>query len=118
MKGVTGPPNFLKTGQTENSFQQSGKHSSWVHLLNNFARIGESSGDKFFKTTTGILSRPVALDDSSSLILFDTSFAVTQGVTIWFSLTVGKKGTSWPWSSKVEFEAKMDAKIFALFVEI
>ena len=80
------------------------------HLLNNFARIGECSGDKFFKTTTGILSGHVALDDSRSLILFDTSFAVTQGVTIWFSLKVGKKGTSWPWSSKVEFEAKMDAR--------
>ena len=116
-EGSDWSPEFLKTGQTEDSFQQSGKHSSWMHLLNNFARIGESSGDKFFKTTTGILSGPVALDDSSSLILFDTSFAVTQGVTIWFSLTVGKKGTSWPWSSKVEFEAKMDAKMFALSVE-
>ena len=68
-------PEFLNTGQTADSFQQSGKHSSCMHLLNNFARIGESSGDKFFKTTTGILSGPVAFEDSSSLILF----AVTQG---------------------------------------
>lgn len=47
-EGSDWPPEFLKTGQTEDSFQQSGKHSSWMHLLNNFARIGESSGDKFF----------------------------------------------------------------------
>ena len=89
-------PEFLNTGQTADSFQQSGKHSSWMHLLNNFARIGESSGDRFFRTTTGILSGPVALEDSSSRIRLATSLAVTHGVSIWFSLTVGKKGTSWP----------------------
>ena len=73
-------PEFLKTGQTADSFQQSGKHSSWMHLLNNFARIGESSGDRFFRTTTGILSGPVALEDSSSRICLATSLAVTHGV--------------------------------------
>ena len=57
-------------------------HSSWMHLLNNFVRIGESSGDKFFKTTTGILSGLVAFEDSSSLIRLATPLAVTHSVLI------------------------------------
>ena len=52
-------------GQTEDLFQELGKHAWRIHLLNSLDRTGESSAERFFNTTTGISPGPVALDSSS-----------------------------------------------------
>lgn len=58
--GVNCMPAFLKTGHTLGSFHRLGKDFSFKQRLNNFDRIGDSSGLMFLKTTTGILSEPEA----------------------------------------------------------
>ena len=58
-------PEFLKTGQIDYICHELlEKHFSLRQRLKSFANIGDNSGDKFFKTTTGIWSGPVAFDDS------------------------------------------------------
>jgi hypothetical protein len=59
-------PSFLKTGTTDEDFQQEGKQDSAKHLLYSLARTGESSGEHILRTIDGILSGPVALDASRS----------------------------------------------------
>ena len=58
-------PSFLKTGTTDEDFQE-GKQDSAKHLLYSLARTGESSGEHILRTMAGILSGPVALDASRS----------------------------------------------------
>ena len=49
-------PEFLKTGQIEEIFHEVGKHFSLRQRLKSIASMGDISGDKFFKTTTGTSS--------------------------------------------------------------
>ena len=73
---------FLKTGITEGSFQQEGKQDSARHFLKSLVKIGESSGEHFCKTMTGIPSGPVALEESRSEIIEAT--VLTEKLT-WFN---------------------------------
>ena len=59
-------PEFVMTGQMRDNFDELGKHFSLKQRLKSFANIGDISGDRFFKTTTGTWSGPVAFDDSRS----------------------------------------------------
>ena len=43
-------PSFLKTGTTDEDFQQERKHDSPKHLLCSLARTGESSGELILRT--------------------------------------------------------------------
>ena len=54
-------PEFLYTGQTDDLFQEFGKHDCRMHLLKSLEKIGDNSAVKFFKTITGISSGPTAL---------------------------------------------------------
>ena len=47
---------FLKTGTTDEDFQQEGKQNSAKHLLYSSVRTGDSSGKHILRTTAGILS--------------------------------------------------------------
>ena len=51
-------PTFLKVGSTDVTFQKSGKQNSFRHIMKNSASIYENWGSQFFRTTTGIQSRP------------------------------------------------------------
>ena len=55
-------PSFLKTGKTDEDFQQDGKQDSAKHLLYGLARTGESPGEHILRTIYGILSGPVHQD--------------------------------------------------------
>ena len=44
-------PTFLKTGTTDETFQQSGKRYSFRQILKSSAKMYESSGSQFFRTT-------------------------------------------------------------------
>ena len=59
-------PSFLKTGATNEDFQQEGKEDLAKYLLYILARTWESSEEHIFRTMAGILSGPVALDASKS----------------------------------------------------
>ena len=58
LDGSDRSPEPLKTGHTEDVFQDVG--NDFRQRLNNFVRIGDISGEMFFKTTTGFSSGPVA----------------------------------------------------------
>ena len=66
LDGSDRSPEPLKTGHTEDVFHDLGKDFSFRQRLNNFVRIGDISGEMFFKTTTGISSGPVAFEESRS----------------------------------------------------
>ena len=53
-RAVDVPPTFLNTGATNETFQQTGKQDYFRHILKSSAGMYESSGSKFFRTTTGI----------------------------------------------------------------
>ena len=65
---------FLNTGTRDGTFQQPEKHDSFKHILNISANMYESSGSRFFRTTTGIYSRQGAFKESRSVIAFLTIF--------------------------------------------
>ena len=54
----------IHTGTTDETFQQTGKQDSYRHILKSSAFLYESLGSQFFRTTTGIQSRPDAFDKS------------------------------------------------------
>ena len=58
-------PTLLNTGTTDEIFQQSEKQDSFKHILKSSASKYEGSGSQFFRTSTGIQSRP--LTNHSSL---------------------------------------------------
>ena len=66
LDGSDRSPEPLKTGHTEDVFQNVGNDFSFRQRLNNFVRIGDISGEMFFKTTTGISSGPVVFEESRS----------------------------------------------------
>ena len=55
-------PTFLNTGTIDETFQQSGKQDSFRQILKGSASMCESSGQQFFRTTTGIQSGPDTFD--------------------------------------------------------
>ena len=86
-------PEFLKTGHTDEFFQDLGKHDSLRHLLKSLDNIGEISADRCFKTITGISSGPTAFDVSSCRINLATSDGVTLRLEIKVSVRRGKSGS-------------------------
>ena len=107
----------MKTGITGGSFQQEGKQDFARQFLKSFVRIGESSGEHFCKTMTGIPSGPVAFEESRSEIIEAT--AITEKLTwlkIWLVL-IGKSGRVAPESSMFEFLEKIWVKSSDLFLE-
>ena len=55
-------PSLLKTGTTNDDFQEEGKQDSVKHLLYSLARTVESAREHILRTMAGILSGPVVLD--------------------------------------------------------
>lgn len=85
--------------------------------LNNFAKIGDRSRLRFLRTTTWILSRPVAFVESRLFINLETSLSQKHIAKFVFHWWGGESGRGWPLSSSAELEAKFITKIFALSVE-
>lgn len=56
MTGSDSSPEFLKTGLTDDNFQQAGKLEAARHLLYSLERTGASSGAHFLMNITGIPS--------------------------------------------------------------
>ena len=71
-------PTFLNTRTRDETFQQSGKHDSFRHILNNSANMNESSSSHFFRTTTEIQSGPDPFDKARLVMTFLTNLGVTQ----------------------------------------
>ena len=68
----------MVAGTTDETFQQSGKQDSFRKLLKSSASMYESSGSKFFKTTTRIQSGPNIFDESQFVMTFLTILGVTE----------------------------------------
>ena len=74
----------------------------------------ESSGSQFFRSNTGIQSRPDTFEKSKLVMTFLTNSGVTE-VLFSFRLALeGKTGTEIPESSRLEFSEKFLANNFAL----
>lgn len=106
-------PTFLKTGHTADRFHRLGKHFS-IRKLNNFAKIRDSSGLSFLRTTTGILSRWVAFIESRLLMSVETFIAEIVVSQRLCSVSWGKSGKRWQLSCNMELETKIIAKNLAL----
>ena len=75
------------------------------------ASMYESSGSHFFRTTTGIQSRPDVFDESRFVITFLTILGVTERLCSFRLVLKGKTGKETPESSKLEFSEKFLANI-------
>ena len=85
-------PTFLNTGTTDETFQQFGKQDSCRHLLKSLASMYESSGSKFFRTTTGIQSGPDPFDESRFVMTFLTMLGVMELLCSFRLVLEGKAG--------------------------
>ena len=74
----------------------------------------ESLSSQFFRTTTGIQSRPDAFDESSFVMTFFTILRVTQIFCSFRLVIEGKAGKEIPKSSRLKFLEKFLANNFAL----
>ena len=74
----------------------------------------ESSGSQFFKTTTGIQSRPHAFDESSFNMTFSTIFGLIEILCNFRLVLEGKPGKEIPESARLEFLEKFLGNNFAL----
>ena len=61
---------FLNTGNTVQTFHQSGKKDSFRHILKSSGSMYESSVSQFFRTTTGMQSGPDAFEESRFTMTF------------------------------------------------
>ena len=74
----------------------------------------ESSGSQFFRTTTGIQSRPDAFDESRFVMTFLTILGVMEILCSFRLVLEGKTGREIPESSRLEFLEKFLANNSAL----
>ena len=105
---------FLNTGTTNETFQQSGKQNSFRLMLKSPAKIYESSGAQFFRTTTGIQSGPDAFAESKLVMTFLTNLGVKEKICSIRLVLKGKTAKEIPYSSRLEFLEKFLANSFAL----
>ena len=106
-------PTFLKTGTTDETFQQSGKQS-FRHILKSSASNYESPASQFFKTITGIQSGPNPFDESRFIMTFLTILVVIEILCSFTLVLEGKTGKEIPESSGLEFLQKFLANHFTL----
>ena len=76
--------------------------------------MDESSSSEFFRTTTGIQSRPDAFDESRFVMTFLTTLDVTEILCSFRLVLEGKTDKEIPESSRLEFLEKILANNFAL----
>ena len=106
---------FSNTGTTNETFQQSGKQDSFRHILLSSAGMHGSSGSQFFRITTGIQSRPEALDESRFIMTFLTILGVTEILSNFRLVLKGKISKEVKIkSSRLKFLEKILANNFAL----
>ena len=74
----------------------------------------KSSGSQFFRTTTGIQSRPDAFDESRFIMTFLTTLGGIEKLCSFRLVLEGKRGKVIPESSRLEFLEKSLANNFAL----
>ena len=90
------------------------KQDSFRHLLKSSARMYESSGSQFFRTTTGIQSRPDSFDKSRFVMTFLTILGLMEILYSFRLVLEGKTGKEIPESSKLELLEKFSANNFVL----
>ena len=76
--------------------------------------MNESSDSQFFRTTTGIQSRPDTFDESSFVMTFLTILGVMEILRSFILVLEGKTGKEISESSRFEFLEKSLANNFAL----
>ena len=76
--------------------------------------MNESSDSQFFRTTTGIQSRPDAFDESSFVMTFLTILGVMEILRSFILVLEGKTGKEISESSRFEFLVTFLASNFAL----
>ena len=81
---------FLNTGTTNDTFKQYRKKDSSRHILKSSASMYESSGSKFFRTTTGMQSGPDTFDKSSLFMTCLTNLGATEILCSFELLPAGK----------------------------
>ena len=94
---------FLNAESTNKTFQVSGKQDSFRHLLKSSADMKESSGSQFFKTTTGIQSRPDTFDASRFATTFFTVLSIPEILCSFKLVLEVKTGKEIPELSRLEF---------------
>ena len=107
-------PTFLNIGTTDETFQQSGKHDFFRHILKSSASMYESFVSQFFRTTTGIQSKPDTFDESRFFMTFLTVLGVIEILCSFRLVLEGKKGKEIAELSRLEFLEKFLVNNFAL----
>ena len=97
------------------NFQQFEKQDSFRHILKGSASMYESSGSHFFRSTTGIRSRPSTLDKSRLIVTFLTNLGYTWILCSFKLVLEGKPYKEIPeWVIKIEVLRKAFLNSFAL----
>ena len=107
-------PNILKYRHHRGDPPKIWKQDSFIHILKSSANMYESSGSRFFRTTTGIQSGPDAFDESRFVMTFLTTLGVREILCSFRLVLEGKQGKRYPESSSLEFLEKFSANSFAL----
>ena len=90
------------------------KNKTFKHILKSTASMYESSGSQFFRTTTGIQSRPDVFDESRFVMTFLNILGVMEILCSFRLVHEGKSDKQIPESSRLEFLEKFLANSFAL----
>ena len=105
---------MLNIGNTDDTFQQSGKYNSFSDILKSSANMYGSSGSQFFRTTTDIQSVPDAFDVSRFVMTFSTVLGMME-ILCSFKLVLERKTVQQiPESSRSELLEKFLVNNFAL----
>ena len=110
-------PEFLKTGQTDESFQDDGNIFQWGNDWIVSPKLEQVQRQCFFRTTTGISSGPVAFEIESLPIYLCTSFTVSLIFEMRQFVREGNSGMGDPWSSRFPFSANKAPNRVALSFE-
>ena len=99
-------PTFLNTGTTNETSKQFGKQGSYRHMLKSSARMYESSGSQFLRTTTSMQSRLKVFYKSRFAMIFLTILGVTEILCSFLFVLEGKASKETSKSSTLEFLEK------------
>ena len=89
--GVKISPIFLNRRTTNDNFQHSGKQDYFRHILKRPASMYEKPGSWIFRITTGIQSRPRAIDKARFVMTSLTILGVTKNYAVTDQFQKGKQ---------------------------
>ena len=110
--GVKISPIFLNRRTTNDNFQHSGKQDYFRHILKRPASMYEKPGSWFFRITTGIQSRPRAIDKARFVMTSLTILGSYKELCSYRLVLEGKAGKEIPECSRLELLEKFLAHKF------